>query len=95
MLLGLAGEDQNSRGTLSGGWKITGEAKVRKIDDSLAHYNNQINDWRCHRTRKWIMIGSCQPSYVINPKCTVSDGTTVYRHDLSNGAYCPGINKPS
>lgn len=98
MLLVLGGEDQNSESPLSGRWAITGEAKVRKINDDSAPYTIPItsdNGWRCHRTKKWIRILACQPDYVINPKCMVDDGTTVLRSDLSTGAYCPGINKPT
>ncbi len=78
MLLALGGRNQNSEGTLSGRWKINGEAIVP------VPYSDEINDGRKYEG-ECVYVTKCQPRVTNKGQCIIGDGTLVIRKHLG---YC-------
>lgn len=86
MLLALGGKDQNSESSLSGRWRITGEAKV------AVPFSDKINSNRCYKNKGiWVKVIKCQPRSTVGGQCLLEDGTLVTRLDLTNGNGCRNI----
>ena len=90
MLLALGGKDQNSESTLSGRWKITGEAKVAvPFSDFI---KGVVDDGKRCYGGKWVTVIKCQPRITSGGQCLLEDGTLVLRHALSYGKSGCGNN---